>query len=102
MSAASASATAFGSRSRLSRASLSICNCRTAALSTLSSSIGGFLLGAILVDADHRLLAGIDARLRLRGGFLDAQLRQAGLDRLGHAAELLDLVDVAQAVLASS
>ena len=30
-----------------------------------------------------------------RGGFLDAQLRQAGLDRLRHAAQLLDLPDVA-------
>jgi hypothetical protein len=27
-------------------------------------------------------------RLAPRGGFLDAQLRQAGLDGLGHAAEL--------------
>ena len=30
----------------------------------------------IFVDADHRLHAGIDARLRLGGGFLDAQLRE--------------------------
>ena len=52
---ASASATRCGSRSRLSRASLSICNCRTAALSTLRTSIGGFVGRAVAVDADHRL-----------------------------------------------
>ena len=34
------------------------------------------------VDADHRLLAGIDARLRARRRLLDAPLRQALLDRL--------------------
>ena len=33
--------------------------------------------GWIRVDADDRLLAGIDARLRARGRFLDAQLRHA-------------------------
>ena len=54
-----------------------------------------FVLRPVLVDADHRLLAGIDARLGLGRGLLDAQLRNAGLDRLGHAAELLDLLDVA-------
>ena len=39
------------------------------------------------VDADQRLLAGIDARLRARRRFLDAHLRQALLDRRRHAAE---------------
>ena len=64
-------------------------------LSTLRMSIGGFVGRLVLVDADHRLLAGIDAGLGLGRGFLDAQLRYAGLDRLRHAAELLDLLDVA-------
>ena len=59
-------------------------------------------LGAILVHADDRLLAGVDARLRLRRGLLNAQLRQAGFDRLGHAAHLLDLRMWPQAALASS
>ena len=49
----------------------------------------------VLVDADHRLLAGVDPGLRLGGGFLDPQFRHAGLDRLRHAAELLDLLDMA-------
>ena len=38
--------------------------------------------------------AGIDARLRLGGGLLDAQLGDAGLDRLGHAAERFDFFDM--------
>jgi hypothetical protein len=38
--------------------------------------------------------AGVDARLRAGGRLLDAQLRDAGLDGLGHAAERLDLLDV--------
>ena len=74
---------------------MSICNCRTAALSTLRTSIGASSLRPVFVDADHRLRAGIDARLRARRGFLDAQFRQAGLDGAGHAAELLDFFDVA-------
>ena len=49
---------------------------------------------AVAVDADDRLLAGIDPRLRARGGLLDAQLRHAGLDGPRHAAERLDLRDV--------
>ena len=57
----------------------------------------------IFVDADDRLMAGVDARLRLGGGFLDAQLRNAGLDRLRHAAEVLDFLDMApRPCLASS
>ena len=52
------------------------------------------VLGPIGVDADQRLLAGIDARLGARGGLLDAQLRNAFLDRRGHAAQALDLLDM--------
>src|SRR6185437_9406465 len=55
-----------------------------------------FVRGAIFVDADHRLGAGIDAGLGAGGGLLDAQLRQAGLDRARHAAELFDFADVAK------
>ena len=51
-------------------------------------------LEAVLVDTDHRLLPRIDAGLCAGGGLLDAQLRDAGLDRSGHAAHLLDLGDV--------
>src|SRR5581483_970522 len=49
----------------------------------------------VAVDADQHLLAGIDPRLRAGGGFLDPQLRQAALDRLRHAAEGVDLGDMA-------
>ena len=55
----------------------------------------GFIDRLVLVDADHRLPAGVDPRLRLGGGFLDPQFRHAGLDRLGHAAERLDFLDMA-------
>ena len=44
-------------------------------------------LGPEGVDADQRLLAGIDARLGAGGRLLDAQLRNAFLDRRRHAAE---------------
>src|SRR3954454_20356142 len=47
----------------------------------------------VLVDADNDLLAAIDRRLPPRGRFLDAQFRHAAFDRLGHAAQRLDLVD---------
>ena len=46
------------------------------------------------VDADHRLLAGVDPRLGPGGGLLDPALRQARLDGLGHAAQGLDFADV--------
>ena len=50
---------------------------RTAALSTSSTSICSSAADAVLVDADHRLAAGVDARLGARGGLLDPQLRDA-------------------------
>ena len=53
----------------------------------------------VFVDADHRLHAGVDARLRLGRSFLDAQLGNAGFDRLGHAAERFDLLDMAPGFL---
>ena len=58
-----------------------------------------FICRAIFVHADDRLRAAIDAALSLRGGLLDAQLRNAGLDRLGHAAELFDFLNVAPGLL---
>src|SRR5260370_22411608 len=48
----------------------------------------------ILVDPDHRLDTGIDPRLGLGGGFLDAQLGDPGPDGFGHAAARLDLFAV--------
>ncbi len=63
------------------------------ALSISRTSIGVFLVELEFVDADDHILAPVDARLTARGGFLDAQLRDAGLDRLGHAAHRFDFVD---------
>ena len=51
---------------------------------------------AELVDADDDVLAAVDARLAARRRLLDAQLRHAGLDGLGHAAHALDLLDDAE------
>ena len=94
VSARSASWQAASSRSARSRRSLSICWARTAALSTLSTSICSSVSDPVLVDADHRLAAGVDARLGAGRGLLDAQLRDARVDGLGHAAGRLDLLDV--------
>ena len=47
----------------------------------------------VLVDADDDLLAPVDAGLAAGGGLLDAQLGHARGHRLGHAAQLLDLLD---------
>ncbi|OQB97069.1 MAG: hypothetical protein BWX86_00461 [Verrucomicrobia bacterium ADurb.Bin122] len=55
---------------------------------------GGFLFEAVLVEADDGLLTGVDLGLAAGGGFLDAELRDAGLDGLGHAAHFLDFVEV--------
>ena len=46
------------------------------------------------VDADHLLVAGVDPGLGAGRRLLDAHLRDALLDRLGHAAGLLGLEDV--------
>jgi hypothetical protein len=54
------------------------------------------LFEPVLVDADDGLLAGVDLGLAAGGGLLDAELGHAGLDGLGHAAELLDLLDDAR------
>ena len=54
------------------------------------------VLGLIPVDADDDVLAPIDPGLLAGRGLLDAQLRQAGLDGRGHAAQLLDFVDRVQ------
>jgi hypothetical protein len=65
---------------------------RVSAASALSHA--AWLLGElVLVDADDHLLATIDARLALCRGLLDAHLRHARFDRLGHATHGLDLVD---------
>ena len=46
-----------------------------------------------LVDADDRVLAAVDARLLLRRGRLDPELRPAALDGARHAADRLDLLE---------
>ncbi len=49
---------------------------------------------AVFVDADHRLLSGVDAGLRAGGGFFDSHLGNAGLNRLGHATQFFHFQDV--------
>ena len=83
----------FGSRVAFTSFSRAICASRTAALSMARTSSGVFLLEFEFVDADDHILAPVDAGLAARRGFLDAQLGNAGLDRLGHAAHRFDLVD---------
>ena len=51
------------------------------------------LLRLVFVDPDNDLFPAIDRRLTARRGFLDAQFRHAALDRSGHAAQCLDLLD---------
>ncbi len=91
-----------GSRSALRRCSLAIWRSRTRLLSIFSTSISASFVDAVLVDADDGLLAAVDARLRAGGGFLDAQLGDAGGDRLGHAAQALDLARCAPCALRAS
>src|SRR5262249_56648616 len=57
---------------------------------------GRLVAGAMNLAADERLQAFVDARRRARRRLLDPQLGQARLDRLGHAADVLDLADVAE------
>jgi hypothetical protein len=67
---------------------------RTAELSTFSTSIGSARSSGLNLLTPITVCARVDARLRAGGGLLDAQLRDAGLDGLRHAAERLDLLDV--------
>ena len=94
VSASSAAATAFASRSPLRRCSLAIWLSRTRLVVDLQHLDLGLVGDLELVDADDGLRAGVDARLRAGRGLLDAHLGNAGGDRLGHAAQLLDLGDV--------
>ena len=50
----------------------------------------------VLVDADHRLGATVDAGLGAGSGLFDTQLRDTGFDRLRHATGLFDLTDVTE------
>ena len=59
----------------------------------------GLLVQAVLVDADDLLDARVDARLLAGRRLLDAHLRNTGLDRLGHTAQLLDLLNVLPCLL---
>ena len=51
------------------------------------------MLGHVLVDADDDLVAPVDPGLASGRALLDAQLGHAGGDGLGHASQLLDLLD---------
>ena len=66
---------------------------RHALLSTFSTSIAASFSGEH-VDADDRLLAGVDAPASWRRPRC-ATSECTGFDRLGHAAEFLDLLDMA-------
>ncbi len=93
-SASSAVFSAAGSRSAFRRFSLSSCSARTLELSTLrtgtsSSSATMNLFTPTTVCAPVSMRACVRA-----AGFLDAQFRQALLDRLRHTAELFDLADM--------
>ena len=57
------------------------------------------ILHRVFVDADDRLLAAFDGFLILIGRFLDLTLREAGLDRLDHSAETVDLVEIIHAAI---
>src|SRR5690606_24233208 len=52
-----------------------------------------FAFEAVLVDADNDFIATVDRRLLARCSFLDQTLRQAFIDRFGHAAHRLDFLD---------
>ena len=52
------------------------------------------MVETVLVDTDDRLASGVDAGLSARGSAFDTELGQTGLDGLGHAAKLLDLLDM--------
>ena len=52
-----------------------------------------FVLQLEFVDADDHVLAAVHARLPPRRRFLDAQLGNAGFDRLGHAAHRFHFID---------
>ena len=89
-------ATAAPSRRARIASSRRICASRTAPLSMSRTSSGVSSAGRYLFTPTIDVLARVDARLAPRGGLLDAQLRHAGDDRPGHAAERLDLVDQAR------
>ena len=92
-SASSAARQRASSRPPRTSARRLICASRTAVVSMSSSSTGSSRAGRYSVDPDHDVLAPIPARLTTGGGRLDPRLGHAGLDRPGHAAERLDLVD---------
>jgi hypothetical protein len=57
------------------------------------------LVNLVLVHPDHGLRTGVDAGLGARGGLLDAQLRDAVADGLGHAAVFVHLFDMGACAL---
>ncbi len=54
----------------------------------------GLVWQAIFVDPDDDFLTRIDQRLTARGGFFDTHFRQASCQRLRHAAQRLDFLNV--------
>jgi hypothetical protein len=70
---------------------------RTAWLSTSSVSSWSSVRETVLVDPDDHVLALVNPRLPRGGGLLDPLLGHAGGDRLGHAAQCVDLSIIAQA-----
>ena len=96
VSASSAGSTSASSRSARSRCELVDLRCAHGRLSTLSMSMLVVARrGGICSRRRSVCWPRVDARLRARRRLLDAHLGQAGLDGLGHAAELLDLLDMA-------
>ena len=53
-----------------------------------------FICRSEAIDADYDLSTGVDACLGPCRGLLDPPLGDSGLDRLGHAAEPVDLSDM--------
>ena len=76
----SAARQASSSRSARSRRSLATCPLADRAVVDLEHLDGLLVRHAVVVDADHRLAAGVDPRLGARRRLLDPQLGQARLD----------------------
>ena len=81
VTASSAARQAAPSREARTSASRAACMPRTLALSMSRISTSLSLRRRVFVDADHHILAAVDARLAPGRGLLDAQFRHAGLDR---------------------
>ena len=81
------------SRSRFNCSSRLTCAARTASLSISSTGISGSSGAGYAFTPTITSRPGVDARLPARRRLFDAHLGQAGLDRLRHAAQSLNLLD---------